>query len=406
MNFDGRIDGGDGKASREGTRSHADIAHLLAVPAEASHRRRRIMLFAGFALLTLLAIYLAMHRNQAASFNADPAAQAPLVSVAVPGRAMVAGTINATGALAARHEMDVGSVGDGGEVREVLVNPGQWVRAGQLLARVDRSVQAQQLANSDANIAVAAADARLAEANLARALRLVGDGFISRANIDQLTATRDAAVARVRVARAVRGEQAARNRRLDIVAPAAGLVLERAVEPGTVVGPASGVLFRIAQDGEMELRARLSESDLTQLSVGEEARVTPVGSARSFTGHIWLLSPMIDAQSRQGEARVALAYAPDLRPGGFASAALHAGSLLAPLLPESALQADARGSYVYVVGAGDKAERRPIRIGMVTEHGVAVASGLSGDERVVLRAGAFLSNGERVKPRLVPAATP
>jgi multidrug resistance efflux pump len=84
---------------------------------------------------------------------------------------------------------------------------------------------------------VAEADARMAQANLDRALKLVSAGFISNADIDKLTAVRDAADARVRVAQAQLGETAARIRRLNIVAPADGLVLDRMVEPGQVVSP-------------------------------------------------------------------------------------------------------------------------------------------------------------------------
>ena len=171
-----------------------------------------------------------------------------------------------------------------------------------------------------------------------------------------------------------------------------------------MVGAGSGVLFRMAQGGEMELRARLSESDLAGLHVGEPAEVTPVGASHASTGHIWQLSPMIDAASRQGEARIALAYAADLRPGGFASAQIHSGSLVAPLLPESALQADNQGSYVYVIGAHSKAERRPVKIGIITDGGVAITQGLTGNEKVVLRAGAFLSAGETVDPQMATAA--
>lgn len=327
--------------------------------------------------------------------------QAPLVSVAVPGQTRVAGSINATGALAARHDMPVGVVGDGGTVMQVLVYPGDWVKKGQLLAVIDRQVQSQQQASSGANVAVAQADARIAQANLDRGLKLVANGFISNADIDKLTAVRDAANARVRVAQAQLGEMQARLRRLNIVAPADGLVLDRAVEPGQVVSPGSGVLFRIAEHGDMELKARLSETDLQQLAIGQEVQVTPVGSTKVFTGKVWQVSPIIDPVTRQGMARIALPYAPDIRPGGFASADIRSGSVLAPLLPESALLADNQGSYVYVVGKDNKAERRRVKIAMVTDKGAAIANGLSGHERVVLRAGAFLSEGETVDPRFV-----
>ena len=107
---------------------------------------------------------------------------------------------------------------------------------------------------------------------------------------------------------------------------------------------------------------------------------------------------MIDPASRLGFARIALAYAPDLPPGGFASAEIKSGSVVAPMLPESAIQSDNKGSFVYIVGKDNKVERRDIKLGLVTNQGIAIVSGLSGNERVVLRAGGFLSPGEVIKP--------
>src|SRR5690606_22032384 len=146
----------------------------------------------------------------------EQANQAPVVSVISPGRTTVAGRISVTGTLAARREEPVGIAGEGGQVAQVLVEPGQWVRAGQVLAVIDQSVESQQRASLAAQIQVAEADARLAQSNLDRALKLVDRGFISKADVDRLTATRDAANARVQVARAQFGEQQARVRRLNI----------------------------------------------------------------------------------------------------------------------------------------------------------------------------------------------
>ena len=364
---------------------------------------RRAWWIAG-AIALVLAIGAWMYARSGGDAAAESRAdQAPTVTVITPGRGTVQGTINATGSLAARREMPVGSVGEGGLVVSVLVEPGQWVGAGQVLAVIDRSVQSQQAASQAAQIQVAQADANLAQANLERALRLVQGGFISKADVDRLTATRDAANARVRVARAQLGELQARAARLSIRAPAAGLVLERMVEPGQVVGAGTGVLFRLARGGEMELKASVSESDLAQLAPGVTAQVTPVGTDQSFTGQIWQLSPVIDPQTRQGTARIALPYNPALRPGGFASATISSGAVVAPLLPESAILSDDKGSYVYIVESDNRARRRPIKIGMVTDRGITVIEGLSGSERVVLRAGGFLAPGDKVAPKLAKA---
>ena len=186
---------------------------------------------------------------------------------------------------------------------------------------------------------------------------------------------------------------------LNVIAPAAGLILARNVEVGQIVSPASGSLFRIAEGGQMEMRAKLSQQDLAKVHVGMPAEVTPVGSDQSYTGAVWQVSPVIDPQSRLGDVRIAVPYNAAMRPGGFAQARISSGTTAAPLLPQSAVLSDDRGNYVYVVNARNEVERRPIEIGAVDDRGVTIASGLSGDERVVLSAGPFLNPGQKVNPK-------
>ncbi len=98
--------------------------------------------------------------------------------------------------------------------------------------------------------------------------------------------------------------------------------------------------------------------------------------------------------------RIAVPYSDALRPGGFADARLVSGSAEAPLLPESAVQSGPEGNYVLIVGKDDKIERRPVKVGTVTDGGVSIASGLTGNEKVVVLAGAFLNVGDKVKPTI------
>ena len=362
--------------------------------------RRRIIIIAGLIVLGLaIAAYFAM-RGGTTTPAGEENAQAPTVTVVRPGRTTVEGEITATGSLAARREMPVGVVGEGGRVVSVPVDAGDWVSQGQVLARIDRSVQSQQVQSFSAQVQVAQSDADLAQANLDRALQLVERGFVSQADVDRLTATRDAAVARVRVAQAQLAELRARNARLDILAPAAGYVLERNVEPGQTVSAGSPPLFRIARGGEMELLARLNEDALASISPGTRAQVRPVGTDKLFTGQVWQVSPIISEQDRQGTARIALSYAPGLRPGGFATATIASGTVVAPILHESAVLSDEDGAYVLIINGEDKAERRAVTTGTVTSKGIVIAEGLNGSERVVLRAGGFLTEGETVRTQL------
>ncbi|KLI64788.1 efflux RND transporter periplasmic adaptor subunit [Aurantiacibacter marinus] len=376
-------------------------------PGEQGNRKRRLWIaLAVIVVGAFIAAIMLSGGEEEVAFAPTEAANRdlPVVTVSIPGSATLQGMINATGTLAARREMPVGVVGEGGRVVSVSVEAGDWVNAGQVLAVIDRSVQNQQLGALDAQIDVAQADADLAQANLNRAMQLVERGFISQADIDRLTATRDAAMARVDVARAQLAERRARNAQLNIVAPSAGLVLTRNVEPGQVVSPGTGTLFSIARAGEMELLARVGENELGLINVGATGTLTPAGTDRTFTCQVWQKSPVIDEQTRQGTARCALPYDSALRPGGFATISLISDTSVATRLPESAILSDEAGSYVFIVDAEDTVVRRPVTIGAISDAGITIASGLAGTERVVMRAGGFLTEGDRVRPATEAAA--
>lgn len=383
------------------TQISADAAEF--VDDAASSRRRKIVI-AVIVLLVVAALAWKIFGGKGGEATQDQAAQVPVVTVLSPGSSNVDRVVNATGSIAARREMPVAVVGEGGRVVSVLVEPGTWVGKGQVLAVIERSVQTQQIASLAAQVDVARADAKLAQAELDRAKALVERGFISKSTIDQRTATRDAANARVNVAIAQLQQQRAATARLDIRAPEAGLILTRAVEPGQVVSAGSGVLFRMAKGGEMEMMARVGESDMSRVSVRVPARVRPMGSAAEVEGHVWQVAPVIDPQTRQGMIRILLPRSNQIRPGGFASATIISGSGNAPLLPESAVQSDDKTSYVYIVNAQNKVERRNVIVGQVSDRGVSITAGITGRERIVATAGAFLNPGQTVKPELAKTA--
>lgn len=375
----------------------------LVIVDDGARRRKRIAII-GAGLVALVAIIIAFmmlggSKSDNAAGNAAAGSQLPTVSYVTPGRMAVARTISASGPLAARRDQPVGIAGSGGRVVRILVDAGSWVRAGQTLAVVDRSVQAQQAAQLAAQVDAARANAALAQSNYDRALSLEGRGFVSKAEIESKKATRDAAYAQVRVAQAQLAATRAEIGRLNVTAPTSGLVLDRNVELGQIVGPGSGALFRIAEGGEMEMRAQLAQQDIAAIHVGMPAQVTPVGSTRSLTGNVWQVSPIIDPQSRLGEVRISVPFDSSTRPGGYAEAKITAGSAAAPVLPQSAVLSDAKGNYVYVINGKDEVERRDITIGTVNETGVAISQGLGGQERVVLSAGPFLNPGQKVRPR-------
>jgi HlyD family secretion protein len=365
--------------------------------------RRRRWVIIGAVIVALVALGLAVMMGRSANDKAPEASgaggQVPTVTVVVPGQSQVGRTIVASGPLAAKRDQPVGIAGQGGRVIRVLVDAGSWVKSGQVLAVVDRSVQTQQTAELAAQVEAARANASLAQSNYERAMALKDRGFVSKAEIDSKKATRDAAFAQVRVTQAQLAASRAELGRLNVTAPAAGLILARNVEVGQIVMPGSAALFRLAEGGQMEMQAQLSQQDLSLVRVGLPAEVTPVGSDRNFSGTVWQVAPAIDPQSRLGAVRISVPYDSVIRPGGYAEARITAGTMTAPLLPQSAVLSDDKGNYVYIVSGKNEVERRPIKIGSVNDNGVTIAQGISGSERVVVSAGPFLNPGLKVNPK-------
>jgi RND family efflux transporter MFP subunit len=386
--------------NRETTFASSDTLVVV----DRSRRRRNIILAAVAGLVIILAAFFMLSGGKdeqagGAGPGVKSGGQIPTVTVIVPGRTQVPRIVTASGALAALRDQPVGVAGEGGMVRAVLVDAGAWVRQGQVLATVDRSVQAQTAAQLAAQVQVARADAALAQNEYERSQALVGRGFVSKADLDRKKAARDAALARVRVAQATLGATRAQIGRLDIRAPKAGLILARNVEVGQVVSAGSGALFRLAEGGHMEMRAQLPQQDLAFVHQGMAAAVQPIGTDQTFAGQVRLVSPVIDPQSRQGEVRITIAYNPAIRPGGFAEAKVEAGATTAPLLPQSAVLSDEQGNYVYVINPNNMVERRNVKVGSVSDAGVTVTEGISGQESVVLSAGPFLNPGQKVAPK-------
>ena len=113
-----------------------------------------------------------------------------------------------------------------------------------------------------------------------------------------------------------------------------------------------------------------------------------------------LLGAVIDPQTRLGMVRVSLAPDPNLRPGAFARAEVTVSNAERQVLPQTAVLTDDRGSYVLIVNADNRVERRAVHVSGMVQSGVTIADGISGSEHVVATAGAFLQEGELVKPIL------
>ncbi|MBS0396258.1 MAG: efflux RND transporter periplasmic adaptor subunit [Proteobacteria bacterium] len=358
--------------------------------------RRGYLIVAALAVVAVIAI-VALTRASG-KVAATAGAELPIVTALPPGHSAYTLTVTFTGAIVARYDMPIGVDGETGRISQVLVEVGDHVRAGQVLARLDTSVIAPQVANLKAALEQNRAEATLAEADYKRAEAIAGSvGALSREEVDKRRSQVATSAARVKAAEAQLAEAQARLGRTEIRAPADGIVLTRTAEVGQAVTPGGATLFRLARGGEIEMRAQAAEQDLPQLAVGQPAEVHVTGLAAAVPGKVRLLAAVIDPATRLGEVRVSLPRDPNLRPGAFARGEVRVGSDTRPIVPQTALLSDARGSYVLVVGADGHVARRDVTVGGAQPSGIVVASGLDGSERVVTTAGAFLHEGEQVR---------
>jgi HlyD family secretion protein len=362
--------------------------------------RRRWLWFRAFAIVALavLAAVLAWRLTHALAVKHIVKNAVPTVSVTQAGVSSVPTTVSIIGTIAARYDMPIGVEGDAGRVSGIYVEAGDRVKRGQILARLNVSVLQPQVANLEAALEQARAEAELADAEYRRAQAVGAAGALSAEETQRRRSTGVTAAAKVKVAAAQLAEAQARLARADIRAPADGIILTRNVEVGQTATPGGEALFRLSEGGEIELRGQVAEQDLPLLQVGQPVDVRLTGTSRIYQGHVRLLPAVIDPQTRLGMARVSLTPDPNLRPGAFARAEVTVSNAERAVLPQTAVLNDEKGSYVLIVNAQNKVERRSVRVSGMVQNGVTIGEGISGNEQVITTAGAFLQVGELVIP--------
>lgn len=297
----------------------------------------------------------------------------------------VAEAVQATGVVAPRDEVTL-SFKVGGVVREVSVDPGDEVRAGQRLAVLE-------LPEIDAGVAQARASAEKTERDAARAERLHADGAISLAELqDARTA---AAIARAEL------ERASFNRRFaEVVAPSAGVVLRRTAEPGELMSAGVPVIVLAAGGRGSVLRVGVADRDVVRLDVGDKARVRiDALPGVEHTGTVVEIGAAAQSSTGTYLVEIALPRAEGLVTGLVGTATIDPADRRPVLfVPLTALvEADGNAGAVFVMDGMGRAERRAVTLGAMQGARIALASGVSAGDMVVTDGAAYLDDGAAVE---------
>lgn len=340
-------------------------------------RPQRLRL-AGIAGVTVLLIGCSAGATPVEKPTVEPAA----VAVGTARRAELRPSLETTARLAAIQEAAVRTEA-AGDVIEILVEEGDRVIAGQVLARLDRDRAAIHHRER-----VAQAERRSARAD--RAAVLAARGLASADSLD--TDATSAVDARLSVELS---ERALADR--DLRAPFAGVVARRDIKLGSRLG-AGETAFTIVNPERLRADIEIPERDLALLGAGQPARVVaPASPACRLEGTVAGLGTGIDPRSGTGSARVdVIDTAARCRPGLHVRVEIEYAVIPdAILVPRSAVIDDTGGSAIFVI-ENDKAVRKPVTVGIGQGAEVQIAHGLTGGERVVTLGHQGLVSGDPV----------
>ena len=333
---------------------------------------------------------------------ATSAAPKPALTVAVaqPTQTSLPLSLSANGNIVAWQEAVIGSESNGLRLTQVLVNVGDTVRAGQLLARFSGDSVQADVAQARASLVEAQATALDAASNAARARTLQNSGALSTQQINQFTTAEQTAQARVVAAQAVLGAQQLRGNNTRVVAPDSGVISARSATVGAVVG-SGAELFRLIRGGRLEWRAEVTSSEVARIKPGAAALVTAASGAK-VQGTVRMVAPTVDPLTRNALVYVDLPRHASVKAGMYAQGEFALGSINALTLPQQALVLRDGFSYAMRIEPGNKVVQVKLQTGRRLGDAVEIIQGAQPGERFVAVGAAFLADGDTVQ--LAPAA--
>ena len=373
---------------------------------------RGIVAYAGAVVLGVAAVGIAVATmgRAPAAVDASPAAgPAMTVTLAPVARADWDDTLDASGAIEPWQEAVLGAQGSGLRLLEVRANVGDTVRRGQVLARFDAAALRAGLAELQAGLLRAEAEARQAATNGQRMQTLKGSGGISEQEVLQYETQADTSAAQVAV---VRAQVESRRVQLDYAelrAPDDGIISARSATVGSVAD-SGAELFRLIRQGRLEWRGELTAAQLARIAPGQRVVLRlPDGSAA--TARVRQSAPRLDTESR-----MATVYA-DIDAGSRARAGMYAAGKVvlqqrpALVVPAASVVIRDGRSYVFKVGADavqPLAAARAVHVEVGRRQGDAVEllGSMAVGEKVVVRGAGFLKDGDTVRVIRADAAAP
>jgi len=316
--------------------------------------------------------------------------------------------LSANGNVAAWQEASIGAEISGLRLAEVLVNVGDVVQRGQVLARFATEAVQSDVAQARAAVTEASANAQEASANADRVRTLQNTGVFSGQQINQYLTAEQTAKARVESVKAGLAAQLLRLQYAEVRAPDGGVISARLATVGAVVG-AGTELFRLIRQGRLEWRAEVSSVELTRLRPGTTVTVL-AASGSELKGRVRMVAPTVDPQTRSGLVYVDLpsqsGSAGSFKAGMFARGEFDLGNSPALTVPQQAVVVRDGFSYVFRLNADQRVSQLKVQTGRRIGERVELLDGVGAETLLVASGAGFLNDGDLVKVAPGSASNP
>ena len=379
---------------------------------------------------SLIISALALQLLGGTAFAAADAPAPPSISVMVAEKKPIAEDLNVTGSFAAGELVLVSPLIEGLAVTDFLVEEGDKVTKGQVLAKLDGAsldIQIEQaqanLAGNDASLeqaknSITQAQISLdkADSDLQRTKKLRTSGVATQQTFDQVEATFELANASLNGAKLALSTNKANRAviqaqidalqlskaRTEIKAPVDGYISKRTVQIGGIASGSKSPMYEIVANGFVKLLAEIPESDLPRIKIGQKASITVNGYDKPFEGEVKLLSPSVDQATRIGLAHIRLGDDVRVPLGTFGRAKISLAAADGVALPLTAVTFGDNGPTVQIVKDG-KVQVRKVITGLVGTNDIEITDGVVAGETFVARAGSFVRDGDAVTPVKISA---
>lgn len=323
------------------------------------------------------------------------------VETVMPSQDDIGATLSADGTINAKDTANVSARVTGVAIEQILVEEGDRVKVGQVLAIFDTDAMEQQVLQAEADVAEAEATLANASADAARVLPLIDIDAISKQEADRYRTAEVRARAALQASKARLSNQQLTLKNASVVAPVSGVISEKMAEVGMVAG--GNPLFTIIKGGVLEWRAEIDPKLVSDISIGTPVRVSlPDGD--SVMGQVTRIAPTA-ADNRQITIYASLGSNAKARAGMFQTGEFLLGSTSTQTIPNSAIVSNDGYDYVMLVTnittqngkTVGRIKQQRVTLGERLGDNVAITEPLPSDSQVVKQGGSFLNDGDLVR---------